>query len=164
MVAVERYTGRYYEHVLSKRMNLDWEEKTVGEHLIHAAVVDSAEENSLKEGLGECVEKATSFLHLNIHDDSMYFMLGWDKTTSTLKISVVDETKSTGSQYVVTCCFSALAQELLADSEGAGAKADDQANAIRYWIKDYLTTCSSYYQYSLVASFYTESWKKADLL
>lgn len=145
-------------------MNLDWEEKTVGEHLIFAAVVDSAEEGRVKEGLGECVEKATSFLHLNIHDDSMYFMLGWDKTTSTLKITVVDETKSTGSQYVVICCFSALAQALLSDSEGAAEKADDLANSIRYWIKDYLTTCSSYYQYSLVASFYTVSWKKSDLL
>lgn len=145
-------------------MNLDWEEKTVGEHLIFAAVVDSAEESNLKEGLGECVEKATSFLHLNIHDDSMYFMLGWDKTTSTLKITVVDETKSKESQYVVTCCFSALAQALLSDSEGAEAKADEQTDSIRYWIKDYLTTCSSYYQYSLVATFYTESRNMGDLL
>lgn len=146
-------------------MNLDWQEQASAEQKVFFSTLDSNEDDNIKAALKESIEKATDFLHLNIHDDSMYFMFGWDDSNSTLTLSVIDETKSKQSEYVVKCCFSALAQELASEPDSSKqAKIQDQAESIRFLAKDYLTTCRSFHQYSLVAAYYRESWKKNDLL
>ncbi|MGJ8687063.1 MAG: hypothetical protein ACSHWQ_06260 [Spongiibacteraceae bacterium] len=124
------------------------------DYVIHTSVCSACDDTTLRAAAGECVEKATSLLSENIDDDSMYVLFGWDAEQGNLMVSVSDAAKQKDASQVVCCNFSAL---------------DEKNNAefietLKYWITDYLTTCSGFMRYSLVAAFYSESRDQTALL
>ncbi|PCK07540.1 MAG: hypothetical protein COA42_13860 [Alteromonadaceae bacterium] len=132
-------------------MLLSWKEtESIGEcseGIIHKSEYNGLEEAGVKLALGECVEKSTSFLHLNINDESLYLLFEWCVLSSVLTIVVTDSKKQSDSPHVVQCSFNEIETE-----------------NVQYWLRDYITTCQSFMNYSLVAAFHCKSRAESTLL
>lgn len=112
---------------------------------------------SAQQALDECIVKAMQLLHDNVTNSSMYLMFEWDAPNSVLTIAVTDPTKSVDGPFPVVCTF-AWGEQL------QGRTLGETAEQVQYWIKDYLTTCSEFYNYSLVAVFHVGDRSKTVLL
>jgi len=156
-------------------IKLDWKESKLAplviaenknEHVEYNAIFNEHSEELLKVAVQECIEKAVSFLPENVIDESRYFLFEWNIEHSTLAIVVTDDTKKNDAKFVVKCCMSALKAEInsIGSDLAKEEKALEYSDFIKYEIKDYLTTCSSFMQFSLVAVFHNNTRDKVDLL
>lgn len=141
-------------------MSLIWIEKNELNHSDKTSVVFFSEchesnDEAVKVALGECIEKSIALLKKNITDDSMFLLFEWNTSRSALTVVLTDDTKTTDSPYVVACIFSSIDKQI---------QADDYAEQVRYWLRDYFTTCSSFMRFSLVAAFHSCSRDDACLL
>lgn len=115
-------------------------------HTESTAVEDSAVANDIDAAL----EKAVSFLNANVKNESRYFLVEWDRSSSILRLAVTDDRKLQDATDVVCCRFAALNQQLQAQ----GAEAVEQCSEkVQFWLKDYLSSCAAFMDYSLVAVF-----------
>jgi len=159
-------------------IKLDWKENKLvsrsletaaaneNEQVEYNAIFNEHSEEQLKVAVQACIEKAVSFLSENVIDESRYFLFEWNIEHSTLTIVVTDDTKKNDAKFVVKCCMSALNKEINSiDSDLAKEeKALEYSDFIKYEIKDYLTTCSSFMQFSLIAVFHNKTRDKVELL
>ena len=120
-------------------------------YVVHHCRSDGNSNREIQEAINACIDKACALLGRSIQDDSRYMLFGWDADASTLTIVVTDDEKQRDSRNVVQCQFTATDESL--DPED-----------IQYWIKDYLTTCAPFLQYSLIAAFHQESRASCTLL
>ena len=162
------------------RIKLDWVENeptlnpfeaAVGiniEHVVHLAFFKELGETELKSAIIDCIDKAVELLPQNIGDDSRYFLFEWDLVYSTLTVVVTDDSKENDSRHVVKCIMSTLDEkmsELASTSERTWeAKTKEFSELVKGWIHNYLTTCSGFMKYSLIAIFHNESRENAKLL
>jgi len=125
-------------------------------------------DQAVRSAVGECIDKAVEVLASNLRDDSMYFMCEWNAQRSSLTIVVTDEFKTNDSACVVTCRMSMWSnqmQALRSDSvDIQGVALETCESTVKYWAADYLTTCSAFLQYSLIAVFYSGSRTRTALL
>ncbi len=153
-------------------MNLSWSQRNdvsrfdvtgsdKREYVVHFSECAGRDDEQIRGALNICVEKAISLLSINIHDDSMFLVFHWEAVLSELTVVVTNESKICDSKHAVKCLFSGLDSERLERLVQTG---DEYAQQIKYWIKDYLTTCNSFLNYSLVAMFYSESRDACELL
>lgn len=127
---------------------MEWTTQTNDAQINHYSRCESSDEPTVKEAVKQTVEKAISYLYDNINDDSLYFLVEWDSTNSSLKIVVTDETKNNESQHHVCCDF-------FAENNNTGEKQTHtiDVSSIQYWARDILTTDTQYIRFSLVAIF-----------
>ncbi|GAA5445079.1 hypothetical protein Misp06_03272 [Microbulbifer sp. NBRC 101763] len=119
--------------------------------LYHAksnAITDSDVYQDLTETLGMAVSK----LNESINDSSLYFLIRWESASSTLTISITDDSRKKDSDIVVRCHFLAL--------EPSEAFTEN----LRFWCKEYLSTDQGFSQFSLVALFADKSRDSAVIL
>jgi len=159
-------------------VEIDWKEtksptaplESVGdnknEHIECIAIFNEHSENLVDMAIQVCIEKAVSFLPDYVTDESRYLLFEWNIETSTLTIVVTDDTKKHDAKFVVKCCMSALNEAVnRIDSELAKKeKALEYSDLVKYSIKDYLTTCAAFMQFSLVAVFHNTTRAKIELL
>lgn len=124
-------------------------------YISHFAEFHQPRELELKEAVIDCIDKAASLLADNIEDDSRYFIFEWGTANSTLTVVVTDEAKRNESKHVVTCHLSTARWE---------SSTEEFAEIVRDWIHNYLTTCATFMQYSLIALFHSDTREKAKLL
>lgn len=124
------------------------------EHFIHSTSVTETDEEHLCEAIEACVEKAISLLEKNIQDDSLYLLFEWNSKQAILSVVVTDSNKTQDSPHSVRCVFPALMNQ---DN-------NDYAAAIKFWLNDYLATCTAFFSYSLVAIFHSNTRDKTELL
>ena len=135
-------------------MSLEWKvASNSSTHVTHISVCEDSHELAIKQAMEESVEKAISLLANNIRDDSLYFLIEWHSDTSTVKITVTDDSKTKVSAETVSC------QCHIDDSHSSA-----YALSIQDWVKDYLTTSSSFIRFSLVAVFRLGSQGQSILL
>ncbi|WP_054112562.1 hypothetical protein [Marinagarivorans algicola] len=130
-------------------MLLQWTQSTP---FIHNAKCSHSEHLALKLAIEQCIEKACSLLVSNIQNDSLYLLFEWFPDVATLSVVVTDSSKMQDAPYVIECQFT------LSDNNA------DMSEQIQYWIRDYLTTCASFMQYSLVAAFHSQGREHSVLL
>jgi len=132
----------------------------------YIAMLNEHSVKSLELAVQESIEKAVSFLPDNVVDESRYFLFEWDIEYSTLTIVVTDDTKKNDANFVVKCRMSALNEEInnIKSDQEKEEKKFEYSDFIKYEIKDYLTTCSSFMQFSLVAVFHNKTRDKIELL
>jgi len=128
-------------------LTLDWRIYEELPYIIHFAKLDPLSGERTEFAIQMSIDKAVSLLSDNINDNSRYFLVEWDEVNSNLRILVTDDSKQTDSKYVVTCQI-------------PPHTSDD----IKYWVKDYLTTCSEFFKFSLVAVFQCGTRDKLELL
>ncbi|MFT7559483.1 MAG: hypothetical protein ACI93R_001394 [Flavobacteriales bacterium] len=170
-------------------MILEWKEskgvssfrKTNGycaENIIHASKFNGVKDGDIKNTLVECIEKASGLLGENINDESLYLLFEWDTSHSTLTIAVTDSTKKNDSPQIITCSFTSLNTAIeSADNDihdihdihdiskdTSEENVNDYTDKVQYWITNYLTTCATFMQFSLVAAFHSGSRDECTLL
>jgi hypothetical protein len=144
---------------------LNWNSNTNNNTIIHNTVIAETDDTSLRLAIEACAEKSINLLKENIQNDSLYLLFEWNPENSTLTIVVTDaEKKSDGPQSVI-CVFtglhSGLKQLNSADYEWQVA---DHIESIKFWLHDYLTTCTAFFRYSLVAIFHSSNRSNTELL
>lgn len=130
-----------------------------------AELVDS---DDLTSTAIECViDKAVSLLDQNIRDESMYFLFEWDSVCSMLTVVVTDKNKEKDSPHVVKCSFAAFNVKInnlgVSDKEREN-NVNEYSASVKFWIKDYLSICTRFFGYSLIAIFHNESRETTQLL
>ena len=78
-------------------------------HTLHCAQYTEKTADKLQQAIGLIVDKATSLLHININDHSMYLLFGWHSQAAKLSIVVTDSSKTRDSEHIVQCDFTKIA-------------------------------------------------------
>ncbi|RYY04124.1 MAG: hypothetical protein EOO53_04325 [Gammaproteobacteria bacterium] len=139
---------------------LTWNTTPDTNHLIHSTQIDDPSEKIVKLAIEACTDKAVSLLKTNIQDASLYLLFEWDAQAANLIIVVTDATKTHDSHDIVKAVFNSVANNLQGQHEDLEA----YANLIKFWLHDYLTTCSAFFSYSLVAIFHSSTRANTELL
>lgn len=136
------------------------------EYLVHYTEFEGDSDEQVESAVHACIDKMSTLLDKNVHDDSMFLLFEWDVAYSTLTIVVTDSAKQKDSSDVVKCSFTAIDSKMRTVEPGDARelKVNDLAENIQFWIKDYLPTCTTFLRYSLVAAFHRESRDKCSLL
>jgi hypothetical protein len=145
-------------------MSLEWEEEVIS---ISAAVVAGSSETIacigrcndsdaalIRRAICETVEKAVELIALNVNDHSRYLIFEWDIEQSLLTVVVSDDNKVLDAPRIVQCYCPSLEQ----------SEPEDCAATVKYWIRDYLTTCDGFMHYSLIAVFHSSTRGNTELL
>ena len=147
-------------------MKIEWEVLTApaingvkARYFIQSAAQLEAE---LAPLLAACVNKVVDELHSNILDNSLYLLFEFDKNL-VINIVVTDESKQQESPYRVVCDMASL-QPYLLESTYWKFKGEEFADVVKHELRDYLSTCSGFMRYSLVAVFSEGDRAKTELL
>lgn len=126
---------------------------------LHSTSELDSDENTLRKTIEACADKAISLLKTNIQDDSLYLLFEWNEELATLNIVVTDAAKKNDAQQSICCTFPNLALNLV-NQERRAAYTD----TLKFWLHDYLTTCTAFFSYSLVAIFHSSTRNNTELL
>jgi hypothetical protein len=140
---------------------LIWNLQHTDNKTLHTTSVAETSENSVQHVLEACAEKAIHILNENILEDSLYLLFEWNPELARLNIVVTDASKTHDAPHSFCCTFSSLSTEL------ARLTADQRENyteTIKFWLHDYLASCTAFFSYSLVAIFHCSSRENTELL
>jgi hypothetical protein len=140
---------------------LNWTTNHTGTQIVHAISVAETSEKTVRQIIEASADKAIQLLKQNIQDDSLYLLFEWSVSEAKLNIVVTDANKTQDAPESVCCVFSSLAIELARENE------DQRLNyveSVKFWLHDYLTTCTAFFSYSLVAIFHSSSRNNTELL
>ena len=136
-------------------MTLDWTQQTqtMGDtqHTVHAAACKGDSEEAVKTGLEGALEKAVSLLDSTVSDDSRYLLCEWKADETTLMIVVSDDDKTSDAADVVQCRFAEMDESV-------------DVELVQFLIRDYLTTCTAFLGWSLLAAFHEGDRQASRLL
>lgn len=139
-------------------MPLSWNElkseTEAGEKIAIFAECGSDGPQEQRLAINEMVDKTVELLPLEVQDESMYLVFAWDAVAGRLSAAVAGEGKVIHGQREVCCQFSAL----------AGSADAELFEVIRFWVRDYLTTCNEYMRFSLIAVLHSGDVRRAVLL
>lgn len=116
----------------------------------HHAESPACEDEAVKNDMEEALEKAMALLNANVKNESRYFLVEWDRENAVLRLAVTNDRKAQDAADVVTCRFMMLHQRLQTEDEPAVDACSDKVN---FYAKDYLSTCTGFMDYSLVAMY-----------
>jgi hypothetical protein len=139
----------------------NWTSNQTGNQIIHSLLVSETSEKTVRQLIEASADKAIHLLKKNIQDDSLYLLFEWDIDKATLNIIVTDASKTQDAPEAVCCVFSSLAIELARESEEQRL---NYTESVKFWLHDYLTTCTAFFSYSLVAIFHSGSRNNTELL
>ncbi len=140
---------------------LSWNTNQTNERTIHVAVLADGGEQQVRRAIENCADKAINLLENTIQDDSLYLLFEWDANTSSLKVVVTDASKLHDSPESVYCIFSGVDTMLSQEDE---TQRFIYADTVKFWLHDYLTTCTAFFRYSLVAIFHSTTRQNTELL
>ncbi|MCG8673720.1 MAG: hypothetical protein MI867_30360 [Pseudomonadales bacterium] len=130
-------------------MTLQWTQ----ENQQYSASFSDASEESMASVIDQTMEKAIQLLPSSVKDESRYLLLVWHPSNNILKVVVTNDSKSEDSAEQVHLRFSGN----IDDEEAFMAD-------LKFYSKDYLTTCGEFLNYSLIAAFCVDTRDKAQLL
>ena len=160
-------------------MTLDWQEHKGAspfdtetaddtEYLVFYSEVKERDDEAIKSAIEACVDKSISLFSHSIRDNSCFILFEWSVLHSTLTIAVTDDRKEQNSPEVVKCSFAGLNDKMRLLKEVSEAEwqenADRYSDDLKLMIRDYLTTCSAFMKFSLIAAFHSERRSESVLL
>lgn len=140
---------------------LNWTTNQTGSRTIHSLSVFETSEKVVRQLIEASTDKAIHLLKKNIQDNSLYLLFEWDLNEAKLNIIVTDASKTQDAPESICCVFSSLAIELARESEEQRL---NYTESVKFWLHDYLTTCTAFFSYSLVAIFHSSSRNNTELL
>jgi hypothetical protein len=138
---------------------LNWTTTEVLNTTIHSTSELNTAESTLRKTIEACTDKAISLLKTNIQDDSLYLLFEWNEELATLNVVVTDAAKKNDAQESACCTFPNLALNLVNQEQRAA-----YTDTLKFWLHDYLTTCTAFFSYSLVAIFHSSTRDNTELL
>ena len=131
-------------------MTLDW---TIEHDTLHTAAFSDPSPASMASVINNMMEKAISLLNDNTKNESRYLLLEWTTSKKILSVVVTDDTKSQDSDHIIKLAFTGNLND-----------ADEFIGDLKFYSKDFLTTCDDFMNYSLIAAFCIDGRDKAQLL
>jgi len=138
---------------------LTWNSVQTLNTTVHATSEFDTAENTLRKTVEACTDKAISLLNNNIQNDSLYLLFEWNIELAELIILVTNAAKNHDAPESVYCTFPNLALELIRQEQRT-----KHTESIKFWLHDYLTTCTAFFSYSLVAIFHHSNRNNSELL
>jgi hypothetical protein len=138
---------------------LNWNTTHSNNQTLHCLRVSNTAELQIRKTIEACADKAISLLASNIQDDSLYLLFEWNSSDAGLNILVTDATKRHDAPEIVHCSFPDLANEVSTQEQR-----NTYAESVHFWLHDYLTTCTAFFNYSLVAIFHSSNRENTELL
>jgi hypothetical protein len=131
-------------------MTLEW---TIENDTLHTAAFSDPSEASMASVIDNTMEKAIALLHDNAKNESRYLLLEWSTSEKVLSVVVTDDAKAQDSDHVIKLSFT-----------GNFDDADEFIADLKFYSKDFLTTCDDFMNYSLIAAFCIDGRDRAQLL
>lgn len=142
-----------------------WHINTINNKTNHTTEFLSAERANLKLAVEACAGKAISLLEDNIQDESLYLLFEWGPARSTLTVVLTDASKQKDAPHCVIGVFSELETRISQLHQPARIEQTHaDSELIKFWLFDYLTTCTAFFKFSLVAIFHSSSRDNSELL
>lgn len=138
---------------------LTWNSVQTLNTTVHITSAFEIAESKLRDAVEACTDKAISLLNNNIQNDSLYLLFEWNIELAKLTILVTDAAKSHDAPESVCCTFPNLALALTSQDQRT-----KHTEFIKFWLHDYLTTCTAFFSYSLVAIFHHSNRNNSELL
>ena len=133
-------------------MTLQWNEQAQQEGaVLYTLSCAGNDEDAIKAGVEAALEKAVSLLDRNVRDDSRYLLCEWDADAARLQVVVSDDSKTKDAPEAVECCFEPFDAAL-------------DVALLQFLIRDYLTTCTAFLGWSLLAAFHEGDRQRSRLL
>lgn len=125
-------------------------------YTVHFTGCSATDDKTVAKAVEASIDKMISLMGAAVKDESRYLLFDWGDETTALGIYVTDDSKLQDAEVVVKLCL----------NEWAGEEGDreEQAEKIKFFIKDYLTVCSGFLHYSLIAVFTQGDREKTELL
>ncbi|MBV0934713.1 hypothetical protein [Marinobacterium weihaiense] len=117
----------------------------------HYAESQAVDDAALKQDVEACLALSMSQLNANVKNESLFYMVEWQPETAVLRLSVTDGQKANDARDVVCCRFVAVGGQDLSDR-------------MSFWAKDYLSTCTGFMDFSLVALFTDSTRARTQIL
>lgn len=147
-------------------MSLDWniceqthpfdaEVPTAVGYRFHHAESNAADDPAIKQDLEASLEKAVSLLDRNVKNESLFFMAEWNPAGGVLRLSVTDGQKANDAEEIVCTRFNSLV---------GGEAGGELTEKVSFWVKDFLSICESFMNFSLVALFTDTSRERVQIL
>ncbi len=134
---------------------MNWSIEHLAKNLIrHSSICDQATESGIKLSALEAADYALVMLGESIDDDAMYCLFDWDESQSTLSIVVTDQSKACDGKNIISIRFSGINDALIGE----------QADTMKFWLRDHLTTSADFMKYSLVAGFTRDARNTVELM
>lgn len=136
-------------------MTLEWtlNNETLPNQTIHTASFNDASEASMASVIDQAMEKAVALLQQNAKDESRFLLLEWLSADKMLQVVVTDDDKANDSEQVIQLTFTGE----IDDPEAFVAD-------LKFYSKDYLTTCGGFLNFALIAAFCVDTRANAQLL
>lgn len=138
---------------------LTWNIHQTINNTLHATSVTGTTEQDIRKTIEACTDKAINLLKNNIQDDSLYLLFEWNTSNASLHIVVTDVTKNHDAPESVCCTLSNLTKEFSSQEQSIA-----YTESVKFWLHDYLTTCTAFFSYSLVAVFHSSTRNNTELL
>ena len=133
-------------------MTLQWNEQAQQEGaVLYTLSCAGNDEDAIKAGVEAALEKAVSLLDRNVRDDSRYLLCEWNADAARLQVVVSDDSKTKDAPEVVECRFEPFDVAL-------------DVALLQFLIRDYLTTCTAFLGWSLLAAFHEGDRQRSRLL
>ncbi|MEE2869048.1 MAG: hypothetical protein VYE17_00835 [Pseudomonadota bacterium] len=133
-------------------MTLEWNEQAQQEGtVLYTLSCAGNDEDAIKAGVEAALEKAVSLLDRNVRDDSRYLLCEWDADAARLQVVVSDDSKTRDAPEAVECRFEPFDAAL-------------DVALLQFLIRDYLTTCTAFLGWSLLAAFHEGDRQRSRLL
>ena len=133
-------------------MTLEWNEQAQQEGtVLYTLSCAGNDEDAIKAGVEAALEKAVSLLDRNVRDDSRYLLCEWNADAARLQVVVSDDSKTKDAPEVVECRFEPFDVAL-------------DVALLQFLIRDYLTTCTAFLGWSLLAAFHEGDRQRSRLL
>lgn len=140
---------------------LTWNTNNTNDRISYTAVITDPNEYQVKIAIEKSADKAIGLLKDTIQDDSLYLLFEWDINTASLTVVVTDASKTHDSTESIRCICSGVQSKF---SQADETQRLEYADTIKFWLHDYLTTCTAFFSYSLVAIFHSSTRKNTELL
>lgn len=149
------FCSRYSALISLSGVVLNWStENLSGNQVRYSTICEQSSEAAIKLSTLEAADYALKMLGDSINDDSLYCLFEWDESNSTLSIVVTDHSKANDGRNSVEIHFSQISDASIAE----------QTEAIKFWLRDHLTTSADFMKYSLVAGFTRDKRQTVELM
>lgn len=132
---------------------------------LHSLLIAETSDTEIKAAIEASAEKIIGLLSDNILDDSLYLLFEWDPANAILTASVTNADKTEDSPQHIRCEFSGIKTNMKRlDAAKRVEQQTDLTESVKFWLHDYLTTCTAFFKFSLVAIFHADSRANTELL
>lgn len=125
--------------------------------LLHYADCTTSADDEIQSFINQLIEHTMNIIPPGLRDDARYLLFDWDCDSAILTVTSTNDDKTRDAPDQISSCLQNWRNP-------EPDKAEEHTASLRYWIRDYLTTCPAFLSYALIAVFCEGDRSQARLL